>query len=142
MTLGGEVRLGLLLVLAGGIASALRRYTEWSTPGTVSVGILTAAVVATAVVDAMPQTEEEEGAVREEARLAYVQALGSQDLDVLVEARGLGAVTVWLHLPQVMAGECGSYPSPEVRAHLAELGFKRVVVVDRNEMGGMCSFRP
>jgi len=141
MTLGGETHLGLLLVLAGGIASALRRYTGWSTPGTVAVGILTATVVATVVVDAKPHAEEE-GVVGEEVRAAYVQALHSQDLDVLVEARGLGSVTVWYHPPQFMAGECGSYPSPEIRTHLAELGFKRVVVVDRNEKGGMCSFRP
>ena len=141
MTLGGEIRLGLILVLAGGIASVLRRYTEWSTPGTLGIGILTATVVATAAIDPPPEMEED-GAVGEESRLAYVQALGAQDLDVLVEPRGLGAVTIWFHLPQVMAGECGSYPSPEIRFHLAELGFKRVVVVDRNEMGGMCSFRP
>ncbi len=141
MTLGGETRLGLLLVLAGGIASALRRYTGWSTPGTVVVGILTATVVATVVVDAKPHSEEG-GVVEEEVRAAYVQALDSQDLDVFVEARGLGSVTVWFHPPQVMAGECGSYPSPEIRSHLAELRFQRVVVVHQNDKGGMCSFRP
>ena len=141
MTLGGEIRLGLIFVLAGGIASVLRRYTEWSTLGTLCIGILTATVVATASVDLTPELEDD-GVAGEEARLAFVQALGAQDLDVLVEPRGLGAVTLWFHLPQVIAGECGSYPSLEVRVHLAELGFQRVVVVDRNEMGGMCSFRP
>jgi len=141
MTLGGEIRLGLILVLAGGIASVLRRYTEWSPLGTLSIGVLTATVIATAAIDVTPDLEDD-GGVGEEARLAYVQALGAQDLDVLVESRGLGAVTIWFHPPQVMAGECGSYPSPDVRVHLDDLGFQRVVVVDRNEKGGMCSFRP
>jgi hypothetical protein len=145
MSLGGEIRLGLILVLAGAFSSVLRRYTEWSTPGTVGIGILTAALVATAAIDATPEPEEDGAAreaVREEVRLAYVQALGEQDLDVLVEPRGLGAVTIWFHPPQVMAVECGSYPAPRIRAHLAELGFRRVVVVTRNQKGGMCSFRP
>jgi hypothetical protein len=141
MSLGGEIRLGLILVLAGAFSSVLRRYTEWSTPGTVGIGILTATLVATAAIDATPEPEED-GGVGEGVRLAYVQALGDQDLDVLVESRGLGAVTIWFHPPQVMAVKCGSYPAPRIRTHLAELGFHRVVVVGRNEKGGMCSFRP
>jgi hypothetical protein len=141
MTLGGELRLGLLLVLAGGFASVLRRYTKWSTPGTAGIGVLAATLVAMILVDGDYEEPLDDG-VAEEARLAYARALDEGDPDVLVETRGLGAVTLWFHPPQATIGECGSYPEAEVRDHLAELGFSRVVVVDRNESGGMCSFRP
>ena len=141
MTLGGETRLGLLLVLAGGFASVLRRYTEWSTPGTVGVGVLSATLVATVLVGSEAETEES-AEVGAEARDAYAQALGAEDPDVMVETRGLNAVTIWFHPPQSQVGECGSFPSAPVRQHLDELGFKRVVVVDRAESGGICSFPP
>jgi hypothetical protein len=141
MTLGGEVRLGLFLVLAGGFASALRRYTEWSTPGTLGIGTLSATLVATLAMG----SGEDEGVGTEvgvEARDAFVQALDAEELDVMIETRGLGAVTVWFRPPQDTLGECGTYPAVEVRDHLGALGFKRVVVVDPKETGGMCSFRP
>jgi hypothetical protein len=141
MTLGGEVHLGLFLVLAGGFSSVLRRYTEWSTAGTVGIGILSATLVATALVGSGGELEEDSG-VSVEVREAFAQALDEEDFDILIETRGMDAVTIWFHPPQDTLGECGDYPAPEIRTHLNELGFRRVVVVDRNETGGMCSFRP
>ena len=129
------------MVLAGGFASVFRRYTEWSTPGTVGIGILSATLVASVVMGG----EEEDGADSEvgvEMREAFVQALDASEVDVLIETRGVGALTVWFHPPAELVGECGSYPSREVRGHLGELGFKRVVVVDPKETGGMCSLKP
>jgi hypothetical protein len=143
MTLGGETRLGLLIVLAGGTASVLRRYSNWSTPGTVAVGLLSATVVAAAVMEPFSLLDaEEDGFAGEEARLAYLHGLASTSLDIPVQARGPGAVTVWFYPPRVMAGECGSFPPAEIRSHLAELGFVRVVVAVQNQKGGMCSFHP
>lgn len=141
MTLGGELRLGLLLVLTGAFASALRRYTEWSTQGTTAIGVLLATLIAVVVVS--PGEEVDEGnAVRVDTREAYVQALDAQDPDVRVEARGLNAVTIWFHHAQLLTVGCGEYPSREVRAHLADLGFIRVVVVGRSEEAGLCSYQP
>lgn len=137
------MRLGLLLVLAGGFASVLRRYTGWSNPGTVAIALLSAAVVATAVVD--PPSGDDAGSdifVGEAARLAYLHALALRTLDVPIQARGPGAVTAWFYPPQAVAGDCGSYPPPEIRTHLAELGFVRVVVALQDQKGGMCSFPP
>ena len=141
MTLAGATRVGLLLILAGGFASVLRRYTPWSTPGTVAIALLSAAVVATAAVDSGSDLAEDASA-GEGARLAYVHALMSSVQDFPVQARGPGSVTVWFYPPGVLAGECGEYPPVEVRRHLAELGFVRVVVAVQNQKGGMCSFHP
>ncbi len=141
MGLGTHLRLGLFIVLAGAFASVLRRYTPSSAAGSGIVGALTALLVATVVVE--PVRSLAEGVdVGEDARLAYVMSLEGFDPDILVEARGPGAVTLWFTLPDLMAGECGSFPPPEVRTHLAELGFLRVVVAARNREGGVCSFRP
>lgn len=144
MTLGGEVRLGLFIVLAGGVASVLRRYSEWSTPGTVVVGVLTAALVATWVVEPVREMAEDVADVEagEEGRRAFVTAWAGEEPDIVAEARGPGAITLWLRVPAVLAGECGSFPPQEVRTHLAELGFRRVVVADRSRAGGLCSFTP
>jgi hypothetical protein len=141
MTLGGQFQWGLFIVLAGATASVLRRYTDWSTPGTVLVGALVATVLATWVVE--PARAEVAGMkTGEQARTAYAQALASRDPDVMVDARGPGSVTVWYTLSQATAGPCGSYPGAEERRHLAQLGFVRVVVSARNSSGGVCSFRP
>lgn len=143
LTLAGQTRVGLLLILAGGFASILRRYTGWSTMGTAGIAILLAAVVATAAVDAESLADQEEDAFQGEgARLAYVHAFMSETEDIPVQARGPGSVTVWFYPPRLMAGECGDYPPEEVRRHLADLGFVRVVVALQNQRGGMCSFRP
>ena len=140
-TLGGNVLLGSFVVLAGGAASVLRRYTSWSLPGTVVIGSLLAAVAAALFVE--PANRAVEGlSAGEEARLAYATGLDRSDDDVGVEARGAGAVAIWFTVPHGEAGECGDYPALAVRAHLAELGFLRVVVVDRNQAGGLCSFVP
>ncbi len=140
ITIGGQLRLGLFLVLIGGMASVLRRYTEWSNVGSVVISILLAGVVATAVVE--PEDGEEDEGAEEEARVAFVRGLSEGNPDLIAEARGPGAVAVWFHLSQQDAGECGSYPGPETRDHLAELGFLRVVVAAQNQTGGMCSYRP
>lgn len=141
MTFGGEFRLGLLLVLAGGFASVLRRYTEWSNHGTVIIAVLSASMVATAVVGS-DAGEDGDSFAGESARIAYVSALFDVTGDVPVQARGPGSVTVWFYPPRVMAGECGEYPPEEIRRHLADLGFVRVVVAVQNQKGGMCSFHP
>ena len=54
MTFGSNFGAGLFVVLAGGITSALRRYTDWSTPETLIVGSVFALIVATGVADAPP----------------------------------------------------------------------------------------
>ncbi len=141
MTLGGQLRGGLFIVLAGGFASILRRYTASSAAGSVTVGGLVALLVATIVVD--PVQEMTRGVdVGEAARTAFVSTLTEEDLDILVQARGPGAITVWFTVPDALAGECGTYPSPEVQAHLGELGFLRIVVIGRSRAGGVCSFSP
>jgi hypothetical protein len=141
MTFGGSLHTGALVVLAGGLASALRRYTEWSAPGTVVVGTLLAAVVAswiaephTVNVGGMQQTEDE--------RAAYAQALADKDPDILVEPRGPELTALWLTLPTAMTGPCGAYPAPPIRGHLAQLGYRRIVVAEPNGAGGLCSFAP
>jgi hypothetical protein len=141
MSLAGRVSLGSFVVLAFGAASLLRRYTAWSLPGTVAVGSLAASLVAALVVEPA-QHAVEERAAGEEARTAFVEALDDPEHDVSAEVRGAGAVVVWFQLPRDLLGECGGYPPPEVRAHLAELGFLRVVIADRNQAGGLCSFVP
>ena len=140
-TLGGEVQLGLFIVLGGSLASVLRRYTDWSALGTVLVGSLGAGVVATLVIEpAAPATEDT--LASEVARDAFVSALATQNQEILVESRGPGSVTVWFTVPDAISGECGEFPEQGLRSHLAALGFLRVVVRDRNQMGGPCSFRP
>lgn len=141
ITVGDHFRLGSFVLLAAGAASLLRRYTSWSLPGTLAIGSLLATLVAALVVEPAHQAVEESRA-GEEARLAYVRALEGSDDDVAVEERGTGALVVWFTVPEGQAGECGAYPPTEIRAHLAELGFLRVVVADRNQAGGLCSFVP
>jgi hypothetical protein len=141
MSIGGNVRIGLFVVLAGGIASLLRRYTDWSLPGTLVVGTSLALIGASWLVDAEPPSEEDTAAL-EAARGAYIEALAAADRDLIVESRGVGHVAVWFTLPDAVGLECGSYPEPEVRAHLGELGFFRIVVTQPNQGGGICSFRP
>lgn len=141
ITLGGGVRIGLFIVLTGGLASVLRRYTSWSVPGTVVVGSLLALVVATLVVE--PAREVVEVTLGDGSeRAAFVSALAEGNPDILVETRGNGHVVVWFTAPAAVRGECGEYPEAEVRDHLRELGFLRVVVADRNARGGLCSFAP
>ncbi len=140
MTVGGGFRLGLFIVLGGALASVIRRYSDWSNTGTVIVGAAFALVLATSVIE-VPQTEEESRAA-EAARAAYVAALAEADSDVFVETRGIGHVAVWFTVPQDDEHECGQYPPEEVREHLAELGFRRVVVTVPNESGGVCTFAP
>ncbi|MDP2958797.1 MAG: hypothetical protein Q8N53_20400, partial [Longimicrobiales bacterium] len=131
-TLGGSFRLGSFIVLAGGAASVLRRHTEWSLPGIVAIGSLVAAVVAALVVEPAHKAVEDTR-TGEAARSAFVSALDGLNDDVSMEVRGAGAVVVWFTVPQSEAGECGQYPSAELRAHLADLGFLRVVVKDQNQ---------
>lgn len=140
MTFGSNFGAGLFVVLAGGISSVLRRYTDWSTPGTVVVGSVVALIVATGVADAPPDPEAVLAA--EVARGAYVMALSQGDPDVIVESRGLGHIAVWFTVPGEVEGECGEYPPARVREHLAALGFRRIVVAMQNRSGGLCSFRP
>jgi len=141
VTLAGRLELGAFIVLAGAASSVLRRYTESSLGGSLTIGALFAGLVAALVLEPAHQAVEE-SLSHEDARQAFVAALDGIDPDVLVEARGPGLVTVWFTLPQDRVGECGEYPPALVRSHLSELGFLRVVVVDRNQGGGLCSFVP
>jgi hypothetical protein len=140
MTLGGNLRLGLFIVLAGGVASALRRYTGWSTPGTIVVGVISALTLATWIVD--PSGGEAGLVADEDARAGYILALDRGSEDIIVEARGVGLEAAWFMVPELMGGECETFPGKAVRTHLRELGFSRVVVTDRNRSGGQCSFEP
>lgn len=140
MTLGGDVRTGLFIVLAGAFASVLRRYTELSVPTTLLVGSAGASIAAAVVME--PVTAVDDALADSGAREAYAQALTDPEHDVFVEARGPGAVAVWFTVPAGASEECGDYPPPEVREHLAQLGFARVVVGRRNQSGGLCSFAP
>lgn len=141
ISVGDHFRLGSLVVLAASAAALLRRYTSWSLPGTVAIGSLAALVLAALVVEPAYHAVEESRA-GEAARRAFVAALDGPDDDVSVEERGVGVLVVWFIVPPDQAGECGDYPPAEVRAHLAELGFLRVVVMDNNQAGGLCSFVP
>jgi hypothetical protein len=140
MAIGSTFRIGLFIALAGALSSVVRRYSNFSTAGTLVVGSVLSLIAATLFVDT-PVTEEEALAA-ELARAAYVQGLSDLDPDVLVETRGIGHVAVWFNVPPEFEGECGEYPSESVREHLAGLGFLRVVVAVRNQGGGLCSFRP
>lgn len=148
MGLGTQVALGSFIVLAGGIASVFRRYTPSSFFGSGLVGVLAAALAAALVVEPAKDVREEFHA-GEAARLAYAGTLAEGEdaarpggAGVVVEARGPGALILWLTVPDSWAGACGGYPPPEVRSHLAELGFVRVVVTVRGRSGSLCSFRP
>lgn len=141
MTLGGNFTLGSFIVLAGGAASVLRRLTAWSLPGCAAVGALLALLVAVVIVEPAHHAVEENMAM-EESRHAYAEALDRLDEEVLVEGRGAGVVAIWFTLLENQGGECGTYPPAEIRTHLADLGFLRVVVAGRNQAGGLCSFRP
>jgi len=141
ITVGDHFRLGSFVVLAASAAALLRRRTSWSLPGVVAIGSLTALVLAALVLEPAHHAIEESRA-GEEVRRAYVAALDQADDDVSVEERGVGALVVWFIVPEGQAGECGDYPPAEVRAHLAGLGFLRVVVMGRNQAGGLCSLVP
>ena len=140
MTFGSNFRTGLFVVLAGGLSSVLRRYSDWSTPGTLVAGSVLALIAATWLVDTPPDPEEVLAA--EVARGAYVTALSQIDPEVIVESRGLGHIAVWFTVPGGVEGECGEYPAAQVREHLADLGFRRIVVAMKNRSGGLCSFTP
>jgi hypothetical protein len=141
ISVGGNFRVGVFVVLAGALASVLRRYTDWSFPGTLLVGCLTSTVLAAAVVNPAAQAIEDTVS-NEDARQAFVSALGQNDDDLFVETRGVGAVAVWFRVPAGTSLECGDYPPVEVRTHLRDLGFLRIVVAERNQSGGLCSFAP
>ena len=141
ISFGGDLRIGIFIVLAGGLASTLRRYTDWSLPGVLSVGALGALVVAALVADPATDTGEDTAATAE-ARESYVGALAGSDDDLFVETRGVDAIAVWFRVPGDRAHECGDFPPPEVRTHLRDLGFLRVVVEEQNQSGGLCSFAP
>lgn len=141
ISFAGEVRLGAFVVLAGGVASVLRRYTDWSTPGTVLIGSLAAMAIASWVVEPRAGNTAETSAA-EAARSAYAAAVSAHDPDILVDARGPSSSVIWYVIPATMTGTCGAYPDKGTRAHLAQLGFRRVVVREPNGAGGVCSFTP
>lgn len=141
ITVGDRFRIGSFVVLAASAASALRRYTSWSLPGVLAIGSLAATALAVLVVEPAHHAVQESRS-GEDARIAFVEALHDPAHDLAAEVRGAGALVVWFHVPRQDLGECGDYPPPEVRGHLAELGFLRVVVADRNQAGGLCSFVP
>lgn len=136
---------GLFLILGGGVASVLRRYTSWSTAGTLVVGALSAAVVAVAVSDPGAGADQGEGAGPDPAaREAFVARLGERWLDrgVHVESRGATGTVIWFRIPTAEQEECGSFPPAEVREHLRGLGVRRVVVAARRGDRGFCTFAP
>ncbi len=92
MAIGSTFRIGLFIALAGALSSVVRRYSNFSTAGTLVVGSVLSLIAATLFVDT-PVTEEEALAA-ESARAAYVQGLSDLDPDVLVETRGIGHVAV------------------------------------------------
>jgi len=140
LTLSGELRTGLVIVLAGGFASVLRRYSNLSTLSTVLMGSLVAAIVAAVVLDSV---EELEATLADsDARGGFAEALSSPEDDIFVEARGPGLITIWFTVPADLAGECGDFPPAEVREHLSDLGFARVVVPQQTEGAELCSFVP
>jgi hypothetical protein len=141
VTFWGHALAGAVVILAGGAASVLRRYTEWSTVGTLVAGVGAALAVAAWVFEPVGDAIDETRAT-EAARAAYAEAIAAQDADVYVEARGPALVAIWFEVPDADAGACGDYPDARVRRHLAELGFLRVVVAVRNRAGGLCSFPP
>lgn len=135
-------RTGLFLILAGGVASALRRYVEWSTAGTLLVGGLTAGLAAAVFTD--PPREGEPERADAASRVAYVGRLAERLLPdgVHVEARGPAQGVVWFYVPAASERRCGDVPEPPVREHLAELGVQRVVVAGERRESGVCTFEP
>ena len=141
ITIGENLQLGLFIVLAGGFASLLRRYSDGSTPATVLIGSLGAMVAASILAE--PSADEPDDALAAEgARTAFASALNAQNPDVLVDTRGGAHITIWFATPPDLARGCGAYPEPKVREHLKDLGFRRVVVTVANASGGLCSFSP
>jgi len=141
MTLGGEFELGLFVVLAGGFASLLRRYAAASTGGAGLIGTLLAVGVARFVV--LPAVEEaEESDTGVDARTAFLQGLDERSPDLRVQSRGPGSLTAWFEGAEASGMACGEYPPEELRAHLGELGFQRVVVPGARTEVGVCSFPP
>lgn len=142
LSFGLAPRVGLFLILAGGVASTARRYTDWSTPGTLATGGLLAAVLASAIME--PGEPGGAPSADAHARSAFVEVLAERwAVDgVRVEARGPELSVVWLHVPAADAGACGSFPSPEVRGHLGELGVRRLVVAGQESEEGVCTFSP
>ena len=141
MTVGGEFQLGLLIVLAGGFASLLRRYAAASNGGAGLIGGLLALVVAQLVV--APAVEElEEDDVGAEARAAFLQGLDERSPDLRVQSRGPGNLTAWFEGGEASGMPCGEYPPAELRAHLADRGFERIVVPGARTQAGVCSFPP
>ena len=141
ITVGGSLQFGLFIVLAAGFASILRRYSDWSTPGTVLIGSLGAMLAASTLVESSADVPEDTMAA-EEARAAFASALSAQDPDVLADTRGGGHIAIWFAAPPDVSGECGEYPESKVREHLKQLGFRLVVVTGVSESGGLCSFSP
>lgn len=143
ISFGGRVRLGLFVLLGGAGASVVYRWTRSSLLAALLIGGLGAGIVAVAVTDLAVGIEDPEQ-VGENARAAFVAAL-ARDLepeDGLVEARGPGSIVAWFQLGDDAAPDCGAYPEPLTRSHLAELGFVRVVIANRTEAGVVCSFKP
>lgn len=145
LSFGVRPGMGLFLILGGGFASVLRRYTVWSTAGTLAVGALSAAVVGAMVLE--PDSggrEAGDEAPGPEAREAFVSSLGQRwsDRGIRVEGRGAGTVVVWFRIPTADRRECGSFPPSEVREHLRGLGVRRVVVAARRSDRGLCTFAP
>jgi len=141
ISFGSDLRIGVILVLAGGLCSVLRRYTDLSLAASLAVGSLASMVVAALFVSPATQTYADTMAA-EEARQAFVDALVQTDGDLLAETRGAGAVVVWFQIPTTTSSQCGDFPPDEVRTHLRDLGFVRVVVAEPNQSGGLCSFAP
>ena len=141
IAIGENLRLGLFIMLAAGFASVLRRYGNMSMVSNVLIGSLNAAVAASVLVQP-PGDLPEDTLATDEARAAYASALDNQDLDVFVQTRGGGHIAIWFTAPPDVAGKCGMYPTSEVRTHLKDLGFRRVVVTAVNKSMGLCSFAP
>jgi len=139
-----QFTLGLVLMLGAGVASVLIRYTAFSATGALLTGILGALTFVSAVLDPPDRSDEADNDTREAGRTAYVNELARQyERDgIVVETRGLGAVTVWFYPPAVLNTPCGTFPDEPTRQHLAELGFLRVVVNIRSQGQGLCSFHP
>lgn len=142
--LGGHIRVGLFVLLAGAAASALCRWTQSSPLAALLIGGLAAAVVAVAVTNPAAVDAAEQEQVGENARSAYIAAL-TPDIEAgggLAEARGPGSVVAWFQVPGDMVSLCGDFPPADVRTHMAGLGFERIVVGGVRADGTVCSFRP
>lgn len=135
---------GLVLILSGGIASALVRYAAFSPSGALLVGVLGSITAVTGVLGPAEGGADASADTRELARTAYADELARryESEGLLVEARGPGAVTIWFHPPAALEIVCGTFPDAPTRRHLAELGFMRIVLNVRSEDSGICSFHP